>query len=44
MATLGLARADDTELLPVAGGLVETTLDDVDLGALYGGRLAKKRG
>ncbi len=43
MAALGLARADDTELLVAAGAdLVVTTLDDVDLAALSGGRLAKK--
>jgi beta-phosphoglucomutase len=43
MAALGLARADDTELLAAAGAdLVVTTLDDVDLAALSGGRLAKK--
>ena len=43
MAALGLARADDTELLAAAGAdLVVTTLDDVDLAALSDGRLAKK--
>ncbi len=43
MAALGLARADDEELLAAAGAdLVVTTLDDVDLGALLDGRLAKK--
>ena len=43
MAALGLARADDTELLAAAGAdLVVTTLDDVDLAALFDGRLAKK--
>jgi len=43
MAALGLARADDTELLSAAGAdLVVTTLDDVDLAALSDGRLAKK--
>jgi len=42
MAALGLARADDTELLAAAGAdLVVTTLDDVDLAALCDGRLAK---
>jgi beta-phosphoglucomutase len=42
MAALGLARADDTELLAAAGAdLVVTTLDDVDLAALFDGRLAK---
>jgi len=43
MAALGLARADDTELLADAGAdLVVTTLDDVDLAALSDGHLAKK--
>ena len=43
MAALGLARADDEELLAAAGAdLVVTTLDDVDLAALFDGRLAKK--
>jgi beta-phosphoglucomutase-like phosphatase (HAD superfamily) len=43
MTALGLARADDTELLAAAGAdLVVTTLDDVDLAALSDGRLAKK--
>ena len=43
MAALGLARADDAELLAAAGAdLVVTTLDDVDLAALSDGRLAKK--
>jgi beta-phosphoglucomutase len=43
MAALGLARADDTELLAAADAdLVVTSLDDVDLAALADGRLAKK--
>jgi beta-phosphoglucomutase len=43
MAALGLARADDTEVLAAAGAdLVVTTLDNVDLAALSDGRLAKK--
>jgi beta-phosphoglucomutase-like phosphatase (HAD superfamily) len=43
MAALGLARADDADLLAKANAdLVVTTLDDVDLAALSGGRLAKK--
>jgi beta-phosphoglucomutase len=43
MAALGLARADDTELLAAAGAdLVVTSLDDVDLAELSDGRLAKK--
>ncbi len=45
MAALGLARADDEELLAAAGAdLVVTSLDDVDLVALLGGELAKKSG
>ncbi len=45
MAALGLARADDTELLAAADAdLVVTSLDDVDLAALADGRLAKKGG
>jgi beta-phosphoglucomutase len=43
MAALGLARADDEELLAAAGAdLVVTSLDDVDLVALFDGELAKK--
>ena len=43
MAALGLARADDADLLAKANAdLVVTTLDDVDLAALSGGHLAKK--
>jgi len=43
MAAIGLARADDTELLAAAGAdLVVTTLDDVDLAALADGRLASR--
>jgi beta-phosphoglucomutase len=43
MTALGLARADDGELLAAAGAdLVVTSLDDVDLAALSDGRLAKK--
>ena len=43
MAALGLARADDTELLAAAGAdLVVTSLDDVDLAALSDGRLVKE--
>jgi beta-phosphoglucomutase len=43
MAALGLARADDEELLAKADAdLVVTTLDDVDTGALADGRLARK--
>ena len=41
MAALGVARADDAELLAAAGAdLVVTTLDDVDLDRLTEGRLA----
>ena len=41
MAALGLARADDVELLSAAAAdLVVTTLDEVDLGRLIDGRLA----
>jgi beta-phosphoglucomutase len=45
MAAIGLARADDADLL-VAGGadLVVTSLDDVDLVALLDGRLVKQGG
>jgi len=43
MAAIGLARADDTELLAAAGAdLVVTSLDDVDLAALADGRLASR--
>jgi beta-phosphoglucomutase len=41
MAALGLARADDVELLSAAAAdLVVTTLDEVDLDRLIDGRLA----
>ena len=40
MVALGLARADDEELLAAANAdLVVTTLDDISLDALYEGRL-----
>ena len=43
IAALGLARADDAEVLAAAGAdIVVTTLDDIDLAALSDGRLAKK--
>ena len=43
MSALGLARADDYDLLAAAHpDLVVTTLDDVDLEALRQGRLAKR--
>ncbi len=42
MAALGIARADDEDLLAAAGAdVVVTTLDDVDVGALTDGRLAR---
>ena len=44
MAAIGIARADDTDLLAAAGAdLVVTTLDDVDTTALAGGRLATRK-
>ena len=44
MAALGIARADDSDLLGAAGAdLVVTTLDDVDTTALSGGRLATRK-
>jgi len=40
MAAIGIARADDSDLLAGAGAdIVVTTLDDVDLAALASGRL-----
>jgi beta-phosphoglucomutase len=42
LAALGLARAEDADILAAAGAdLVVTTLDDVDLDGLSEGRLAK---
>lgn len=42
MAALGIARADDEALLEKAGAdMVVTTLDDIDLGALAQGQLAR---
>ncbi len=42
MAALGIARAGDSQLLSDAGAdLVVTTLDDLDLGGLEHGRLAR---
>jgi beta-phosphoglucomutase len=42
-AALGVARHDDEAMLAEAGAdLVVTTLDDVDLAALAGGRLARR--
>jgi beta-phosphoglucomutase len=44
MAAIGIARAHDADLLSAAGAdIVVTTLDEVDLAALAGGRLATKR-
>jgi beta-phosphoglucomutase-like phosphatase (HAD superfamily) len=41
MGAIGIARVDDAHLLSAAGAdIVVTTLDDVDLAALAGGRLA----
>jgi beta-phosphoglucomutase len=41
MAAIGIARADDADLLAAAGAdIVVTTLDDVDRAALADGRLA----
>jgi beta-phosphoglucomutase len=43
MAALGLARADDEDILAAANAdLVVTTLDDVDVESLSQGRLARK--
>jgi beta-phosphoglucomutase-like phosphatase (HAD superfamily) len=45
MAALGLARADDADILAAADAdLVVTSLDDVDVDGLAEGRLAKKSG
>ncbi|MDQ3871900.1 MAG: HAD-IA family hydrolase [Chloroflexota bacterium] len=44
MAGLGVARADDAELLATAGAdVVVATLDEVDVNALSEGRLTKKQ-
>jgi beta-phosphoglucomutase-like phosphatase (HAD superfamily) len=44
MAAIGIARANDAELLAAAhADIVVTTLDDVDLSALANGRLAAKK-
>ncbi len=44
MAAIGIARADDAELLAAAhADIVVATLDDVDLSALADGRLAIKK-
>jgi beta-phosphoglucomutase len=44
MAALGIARADDADLLAQAGAdLVVTSLDEVDVNALTQGRLTTRR-
>jgi beta-phosphoglucomutase-like phosphatase (HAD superfamily) len=44
MAAIGIARAEDAQLLAAAhADIVVTTLDDVDLSALAGGRLATRK-
>ena len=44
MAAIGIARADDADLLTGAGAdIVVTTLDEVDRSALAAGRLAMKK-
>jgi beta-phosphoglucomutase len=44
MAAIGIARADDADLLAAAGAdIVVTTLDDVDIAALAGGRLQARQ-
>jgi len=44
MAAIGIARADDTQLLAAAGAdIVVTTLDHVDTATLGAGRLAKRK-
>jgi beta-phosphoglucomutase len=44
MAAIGIARANDAELLAAArADIVVTTLDDVDLSALANARLAAKK-
>ncbi|HVL05609.1 MAG TPA: HAD-IA family hydrolase [Acidimicrobiales bacterium] len=43
MAAIGIARFDDADLLEAAGAdIVVETLDEVDLGALAGGKLVKR--
>ena len=45
MAAIGIARADDEDLLVTAGAdIVVTTLDDVDVAALAEGRVARRQG
>jgi beta-phosphoglucomutase-like phosphatase (HAD superfamily) len=44
MAAIGIARADDADLLAAAGAdIVVTTLDDVDIDALADGRLQARQ-
>ena len=44
MAAIGVARADDADLLAAADAdIVVTTLDNVDTGALSEGRLAARQ-
>ena len=44
MAAIGIARADDADMLAGAGAdIVVTTLDDVDTAALAAGRLAMRK-
>jgi beta-phosphoglucomutase-like phosphatase (HAD superfamily) len=44
MAAIGVARADDAQLLTAAGAdIVVTTLDDVDTAALGAGQLTTRR-
>ena len=44
MTAIGIARADDTQLLAAAGAdIVVTTLDDVDMATLAAGRLARRK-
>ena len=44
MAAIGIARADDAQLLAAEhADIVVTTLNEVDLGALADGRLATKK-
>jgi beta-phosphoglucomutase len=44
MSAIGIARADDADLLAAAGAdLVVTTLDDLDTAALAEGRLAARK-
>jgi beta-phosphoglucomutase-like phosphatase (HAD superfamily) len=44
MAAIGIARADDADLLAASGAdLVVTTLDDVDTTALSAGQLVTRK-